>query len=261
MGGLGNQMFQYACGRRLSIVHGVPLALDIGWYEAEGLMPHETYALDCFTLCAELRLAGNRRRPIRPFARVIEESGHGLDDKVRSASGRAYLSGFWQNEGYFTDVEPRVRSELSLRSCLSDRAARLTEDFCNGQSVSVHVRRASYADALPAAYYLDAVAEIQSRVAEPRFYIFSDDFGWVRRQLKLPAGSVLVDALSRDEPWLDLFAMSRCRHHIIANSTFSWWGAWLDPRPDKVVVAPRVWFFADRRGDAGFSLPAAWTRI
>ncbi len=260
MGGLGNQMFQYACARRLSITLGVPLRLDIGWYDADDLMPHETYSLGCFRLCPDLHWIKGRTHWKRT-GRVIEERSHSVDSRVLSGSTRTYLSGFWQNEGYFAEVAPQIRSEFSLRSCLTEETALLIEQVGKGQTVSLHVRQAGYADALPASYYLDAVAEMQRRVIDPTFYVFTDDLAWARRELKLPPRSILVDFLNRGEPWQDLLAMSRCRHHVIANSSFSWWGAWLDPRPDKVVLAPRVWFFQDHQGDAEFRLPAAWTRV
>ncbi|HUC38085.1 MAG TPA: alpha-1,2-fucosyltransferase [Acidimicrobiales bacterium] len=262
MGGLGNQMFQYACGRRLAIARGVPLVLDTQWLEARELKAHEHYALGSFELCSHVRRFGRRPSwPARAFTTVIKERSFALDRRVLNAPGRTYLDGFWQNEGYFSDVAPRIRSEFALRIAPTAEAVALAAKVGNGHTVSLHVRRADYPDALPGAYYRETVAEMRQRVSDPKFYVFSDDLEWARQELRLPAATTFVDFLPAGQPWVDMFTMSKCRHHIIANSTFSWWGAWLAPRIDSVVLAPRVWFFSDHPKDADFQLPSSWIRL
>ena len=116
--------------------------------------------------------------------------------------------------------------------------------------MSLHVRRGDYLQAkhwnavgyvCQRAYYLNALTELGRRVRNPRYYVFSEDMDWVRENLPLGKDTVWVDWNQGEDSWQDMMLMSRCRHHIICNSTFSWWAAWLDPRPDKLVLAPERW--------------------
>ena len=138
---------------------------------------------------------------------------------------------------------------------------------CN--AVSLHVRRGDYAadpvvtsmhGLCPLDYYDRAVEYVLGRVSDPAFFLFSDDPDWVREHLKLRGSVSVVDHNGPDSGSEDLRLMSLCRHHIIANSTFSWWGAWLDPRPDKLVIAPKRWF-ADESLDTSDLLPAGWVKL
>jgi hypothetical protein len=283
MGGLGNQMFQYACGRRLAIRQGVALTLDRRWFDSIDVLAHEVYSLGSFRLCSGIRflpasehecpprrhrkvsvsraLRNTHSWPRSAFHEVIEERSFALDRRVLNASGRTYLDGFWQREDYFSDVAPLIRHEFSLRAPLVGEAAALAEQAAESDTVSLHVRRADYRDALPAAYYREALAEMHRRLPDPKLYVFSDDLEWARRELGLSDTAIFVDFLPGGQPWVDMVAMSRCRHHIISNSTYSWWGAWLSPWPDTVVLAPRVWFLTDHRMESDFNLPSSWTRL
>ena len=262
IGGLGNQMFQYACGRRLSIVLHTPLALDLEWLNTSRNLPHEVYGLAPFTLCPDLTLLPRGpSRKSRRSAQVLTERSFAVDRRVLTATGHIYLDGYWQNEAYFADVADQIRKELAPLHPLAAAPMSLAELVADEGSVSLHVRRTAYPNSLPPAYYQDAVAEMRRHFDDPRFCVFSDELDWARRELRLPSESVFVDVLDPSQPWLDLVAMSHCRHHIIANSTFSWWGAWLDPRPEKIVLAPRFWFLTNRHHQDDFSLPSAWRRV
>jgi len=278
MGGLGNQLFQYAAGRALAHRHGVALKLDPASFASN---PLRRYALDAFHITAGIATAGeaerlysrtlagrlrrrlerllplHRRRYYRePRARHMGPVPLGPD---------VYLHGYWQTEKHFESIAPLLRKELTLRDGQAFERRPLVRVVDGNDSVSLHVRRGDYVTApRPAAahgtcspeYYRAAVAVIETRVARPRLFVFSDEPDWGRAELDLghPTTHVSGGGLSDAE---ELVPMGRCRHHVIANSSFSWWGAWLDARPDTIVVAPRRWA-ADPSLPTRDLLPPGW---
>lgn len=268
MGGLGNQMFQYAAGRRLARHSGVPLLLDLGWFSA--VPANETprsYGLDAFaipeevlaTAAPEKQAAESSRiwrflsRRLSSFGRLREvyEQGAGFDQTILSLRGNVRLIGFWQDERYFNDVAQLIRCEFLLRNQLPSSSSELAGVIATTDSVAVHVRRGDYLTNPSARahhlccgseYYDKAMKHVATRVAEPKFFIFSDDTDWVREQMPRGYDIVVVENECADHPAEHLFLMSRCKHQIIANSSFSWWGGWLNENPRKLVVAPHQWF-------------------
>lgn len=179
-----------------------------------------------------------------------------------------YFKGFYQSERYFRDIADEVRRAFTFDLRRAGERTREMQRQIDGDplSVSLHVRRGDYllpkhyanvgtVCGLP--YYRHAVDEICGRVEGARFYVFSDDPAWARENLPVEAVAY-IDWNTGEDSWQDMFLMSRCRHHIICNSTFSWWGAWLDPRPDKVVIAPERWFAADEAPDI---IPEGWVKV
>lgn len=268
MGGLGNQMFQYATGRALALRRGVPLRLDLGWFADQA--PQDTprgYELDVFALDeavekavvplpeprTRLQLARVRLgEALGRRSQVIRQRGTGFDPAVLDAPDGSHLVGYWQSERFFADAaETLRRRDFTARAPLSPSAAALRDEIAAVPgAVSLHVRRGDYVTnphaeryhgVLGVDYYACAVDLVAERVADPRLFVFSDDPDWCAANLDLGLPATIIGDGEGRAAWEDLLLMSVCEHHVIANSSFSWWGAWLAPRDDAVVVAPQQW--------------------
>ena len=179
-----------------------------------------------------------------------------------------YLMGNWQSERYFAQVADTIRADFSFKALPSGRNAELADLIGKTTAVSLHVRRGDIASN-PASlavhglcsldYYRRAIEYVATRVAKPEFVIFSDDMAWVLENLHVDYPCHYVDHNKGLESYNDMRLMSLCHHHIIANSSFSWWGAWLNPDRDKIVVAPQCWFAANY--DSSDIVPASWAQM
>jgi hypothetical protein len=268
MGGLGNQLFQYAAGRRLAIEHGTDLVLDLGWirYEAHMAATPRQFELWQFDVSADrvefdplavARWERRQRRFRRPAGLTVVRQAEGdmsVDPRVLDAPDNVLLIGYWQSEQYFFDVRDDILKELGFANQTDGRLA------------AVHVRRGDYVThertkafhgVLPELYYREALRFVAERSEASHFYAFSDDPNWVEQKL---ASSVSFELVRGGTPHDDLRRMAGCRHHVIANSSFSWWGAWLGEGEGSVVVAPMRWF-ADATVDASSIVPERWVRL
>lgn len=284
-GGLGNQIFQYAAARRLALAAGAKLELDGAWFAGR---TDRTFDLGWFSVAYERADERDIRRlrgwklglADRIVRRVVAqglpsprtffgESGYGFDARLLGVRGDVYLDGYFQSFKYFEDVAGTIRRDLRPRSGISPDAEALAHLIeADASAVSVHLRRGDYVNNAAAArthgtcpmeYYRRAMEYIEHRVRGPRYFVFSDDPSWAREHLQL-GDAVHVSESGTLNSREELVLMSKCRHHIIANSTFSWWGAWLDERPGSVVVAPRRWFVSSRR-DTSDLLPENWVQL
>jgi len=286
IGGLGNQMFQYAHGRAVSLAHDVPLRSDTRGFASYTV--HNGYELE------RVFSVGSRQADDEDFKRVLGWRAPDLARRLllrRNLAGfrgknfivepqvsywprivavpdNCYFVGYWQTERYFTHVGASIRADFSFRQPLSGHNSEVAAKIDAVTSVSLHVRRGDMARNAAALaihglcsldYYSRAVEHVAARVVRPHFFIFSDDSLWVRQNLRIEHACHFVDHNSGLESYNDMHLMSLCRHHIIANSSFSWWGAWLDPRDDKIVVAPSRWFAAEL--DSSDIVPPTWVRI
>ena len=283
-GGIGNQMFQYAAGRRAAIVNGVPLAFDLRWFGVQGLRVPELDGLqidrvpdvDVTSLPhAAAGWTGARRTHrlgtsivarARGWRLVAEKVPGVFQQRVLLTPDRSYLVGYWQSERYFSDVTPQLRREMKPRLSLPTTVSATAADIRASQAVSLHVRRGDYASPAGAAhgtlsrdYYRAAMDLLDEKLAEPVYFAFSDDPLWVSENLRHPRLRLLSGAASAG-PLPDLALMSACRSHIVANSSFSWWGAWLGDDPAKEVVAPARWF-ADPSWRSDDIVPDGWHRV
>lgn len=285
-GGVGNQLFQYAIGRRQASLHNTELYLDLAEFEANPdeleHVPRE-YELGHFNVKAKIaskelvaeflwRARSNAlrqrvRRLISPRYYYNEE----LTPAVLAMKAPAYLEGYWQSEDYFLDARGALLDEIKPASTLDDRNLTLLSDMGRANAVAVHVRRGDYVDNASAAkrhgtcsigYYNEALARIRRSVINPVFYVFSDDMDYARKHIDLPIETSWIQHNSGRESYKDLVLMSNCRHFVIANSSFSWWGAWLSHYSGKIVIAPKQWF-RDPGKQAGSSrlVPEGWIRI
>lgn len=282
-GGLGNQLFQYAAARRLALVHGVELRLDITPLEDS---PNRSYQLGVFSIssavatpsevAARLGSRGIFHWPRRSRMPCVRETAFRFDPSILDAPDEIYLDGYWQSERYFEDAAAVIRSEISFRSPPAGPNAEMYEEIkSTPASVSVHVRRGDYVSqpeaqrvlgtcdpeyySAAAAYLLKHLAD-QNGAGDARFFVFSDDPGWVRQNLRLPGRMTVVAHNGPETAYEDLRLMSGCQYHIIANSTFSWWGAWLASDLNKVVIAPKRWFRAPEYSDKDL-IPSRWIRL
>lgn len=283
-GGLGNQMFQYAAGRALALRQQAAFRVDVaGCGVHRGYELSKVFRIDpALASAADLRglLGWRRRRKVQrvlahlPAARLrgayVPEPHFRHWPGLQRLRGSAYLDGYWQSEAYFADAEACIRSDFAFRHALRGANAEVAAMIDAADApVSIHVRRGDYvADPRAArihgtgdpAYYGRALALLSARLpSAPRCFVFSDDPGWARAHLALPDSTVHVEHNRGDDSHFDLQLMARCRHHVIANSSFSWWGAWLDPFDAKIVVAPARWFRAGP--DTSTLLPPSWIRV
>ena len=285
LGGLGNQMFQYAFGRALSLRRKVPFCLDVGDFSWYGLREYQLE--NVFTLkpvmasqadlrkVLGLRASSLARRLLlkKRFAafrgeKLIIEPQVAYWPPVLAAPEDCYLIGHWVSEKYFKDFEDVIRADFSFKTPLSALNSGLAGQMRACASVSLHIRRGDIANdpgtlavhgLCSPEYYKRAVDHIVASVKEPEFFIFSDDIQWAKENLSIGFKCHYVDHNKGADSFNDMRLMSLCRHHIIANSTFSWWGAWLNPRADKIVLAPQRWFAANL--DSSDIVPRLWTRL
>ncbi|HEY7533898.1 MAG TPA: alpha-1,2-fucosyltransferase, partial [Nitrospiraceae bacterium] len=208
------------------------------------------------------------RRLRKPAMAVISERSFGFDPAVLDCRTPCYLKGYWQSPKYFAAIEPKIRRELTVSTPLKGQNEELAERIRASIACSIHVRRGDYVTSSPTnkyhgscsgEYYYAAERFLQRHVNQLRLFVFSDDPEWARRNLRFASPAVVVDH-NHDQGHEDLRLMTMCRHHVIANSTFSWWGAWLCDHPEKIVIAPQKWF-----GEAGHStedlIPKNWARV
>jgi hypothetical protein len=286
MGGLGNQLFQYAAARSLSVRLKTVLKLDLSFLEGD--QPGDTprsFALGHFAINAvkasrwETTLMSGkganflesviarRLHKIRGFT-SYRENQFQVNPAFFSLSDNVHLEGFWQSECYFADFRDTIREEFTVKTPLIGKNLEAAEVIRAVNAVSLHVRRGDYVTnektrayhyVCDAAYYRKAEELLTQRLESPHFFVFSDDPEWVVGNLKLRHPTTYID-YNGAAPHEDLRLMSLCRHHVIANSSFSWWGAWLSTGSDKLVVAPGRWF-NDPSIDTSDLTPAGWMRI
>lgn len=286
IGGLGNQMFQYACGRALSLRTEQPLRIATDQFDGYAL--HNGFELQrVFDVKVpqanevELKcLLGWQASPVlrrlfgRPAMRWatarswINEPYFQYWSGINDVRASTYLHGYWQSELYFADVADRIREDFTFRMPWDAADLAVRERMQAQPSASLHVRRGDYTIAKNQGvyalcdldYYRDAIRLLRQRVPGVRLFAFSDDPDWVDAQLGPefgPVETVRHNGGSRSAN--DMRLMSQADHHIIANSSFSWWGAWLNPSTEKLVVAPRRWFL-NGTNDRDL-VPSSWIRI
>ncbi|WP_378950575.1 alpha-1,2-fucosyltransferase [Pelosinus sp. sgz500959] len=270
LGGLGNQMFQYACGRALALRTGKKLYLDLRHYAVD---TQRSYELDKLNIQAglihsfdELKEIGFRLG-IQGIS-VWKERHFNFDPAVLSLREPVILAeGYWQSEQYFQEFSDTIRQELTP-SCqtLSSETLSLGMKMSQQPSVAIHVRRgdylgkAAYHAVLGMEYYQRAIHYIGQKNSDVRFYIFSDDTEWCKEQFASLPNCVIVEHTRGKGSQEDLWLMSRCRHNIIANSTYSWWGGWLNESLNKIVIAPEQWF-NDLTSNISDLIPKQWITL
>ena len=279
-GGLGNQMFQYAAGRSLALRFGVPLVLDSSWF---GGMEPRQFALSPFNIDAEQRVQcpwltrpgqalasrfSRRWMPRIMGVPVWREPYFHYSTDFAALTGPVFLEGYWQSERYFREIRYLLLQEFALLEPLPPTSAELLAEISDCDAICIHVRRGDYLSSpmaakvhaiCPVDYYRYGIHELRQGLARPHCFVFSDDPAWVRASLFFDCPTTVVDANGPDEAHLDLALMAACRHFLIANSSLSWWGAWLGNQAGKKVIAPSRWFLTSDK-DTRDLLPQSWQR-
>jgi hypothetical protein len=286
-GGLGNQLFQYAAGLYFARKYGATLEIIRHPQQWASSFAHpRPFLLSNFRISATVRdrtlldrlLRSNSRMialPAAPVRRLFGADSHDPWHLIRGdfqpslplppGTRRLYLNGLFHAYQYARNVEQQLRSEFAFRDSPSGKNLEtLSEIQACECPVSLHVRRGDYTvfwdgrNLLPMSYYDIAIVAIREVNPNSTFFVFSDDIASARENLPKLERMVFVDHNTEDTAHEDLRLMSACRHHITANSTLSWWGAWLNPNPEKVVVVPDPWMVTDPHADL---IPPTWRRI
>lgn len=270
LGGLGNQMFQYAAARSLAHQTGQHFLLDItafdnyklhNGFELTRIFPIHNHLLasnkDLFDMLGWQSNSVVRRllyRQAFSFLRkkqFIKEPHFQYWEGFNCIPQHAYIQGYWQSYKYFQSIESIIRSDFIFKEPMSVENQKIANEIKNCCAVSLHIRRGDYVEnpvtlskhgLCPLEYYQAAIQHISHLVKIPYFFVFSDDVSWVKSNLKIDLPHQFVDHNHSADSYNDMRLMSLCKHNIIANSSFSWWGAWLNSNTEKIVIAPKRWF-------------------
>ena len=265
IGGLGNQMFQYAAGRRAAYVNKTELKLDTSWFKNPDGAIKRDYLLNVFNIEEVFAT----KEEINKFNVRNQGLLTLFYKKILKINNNTYLEGYWQSEKYFKDIKDIIRKEFILKNKADVANQKMIRQIKNCDSVSIHIRRGDYVfdektnkyhGFCDLDYYLKAVVLIAKKVKNPQFFVFSDDPIWVKQNLHLKFPYLYVDHNTGKKDYEDMRLMSECKHNIIANSSFSWWGAWLNKNKDKIVIAPKKWFRESSINTKDL-IPKSWIKI
>lgn len=293
IGGLGNQMFQYAAGAALAARTGQPLRLDLT--SLRKYKRHQGYQLDQiftgdFKVASMLDLFNvlgfGMRRGVRgsvtpdpnlpdpQMGPKIRQPVHNYWQGFADLSGKTYLAGYWQSAKYFECAEGLISQAFHFREELSGTNMRIAEEMADSMAVSLHLRRGDYVQNANVnafhgicdfPYYHSAMAHLRNTLDAPHFFIFSDELDAARAEFGEASDITYITGNSGKVSYRDMMLMARCRHHVIANSSFSWWGAWLAKAhgfadDSQIVIAPKVWFAGAKEPMEDIYLPH-WIRM
>jgi hypothetical protein len=287
-GGLGNQLFQYAVGRHLAEINKTHLKIDTSLLSKNNdssLFNHK-YALWPFNIKEDFASEEEVNKLTRSnlFIRyiyrklgmigglksstnIVEKQGFKFEPEILRLKNNVCLSGYWQTEKYFINIEKIIRQELSFNLPQKDRDREIAAHMNTCSSVSIHFRRGylitdknNVHGVLDYDYYHRCIERLTHVVKNPHFFIFSDDHEWVKKNVRLTYPTTIIAHNGLDKHYEDLRLMSQCKHHIIANSSFSWWSAWLNPRKDKIIYAPTQWL-TDKNCEINDLYPVSWYKI
>ncbi|MDP3539054.1 MAG: alpha-1,2-fucosyltransferase [Azonexus sp.] len=285
VGGLGNQMFQYAAAIAVARRSGVELVLDLSWFATAS---DRRYALaplsvKARTLGAVVSDQGGAMRLMKKIVHrltkrndehwqgrpVFREKYFHFDPEVLQLRAPVCMDGYFQSEKYFDDCNELVASEFSLAGTPGELSRAMLEKIWGSDAICLHVRRGDYVESATTNafhgtcsldYYHEGLSIVSAGLASPHCFVFSDDPAWVRSHFHPALPMTVVDIHGPDEAHEDLRLMSACKHFVIANSSLSWWGAWLGKDSGKRVVAPKRWFQSSTN-DTRDLIPPAWTKI
>lgn len=265
VGGLGNQMFQYAAAKALSLRLDIPLGLDTFFVETKE-HPHQ---LSNFNIKYEMiprKFLPPRKNSNYIYwklwklgivpPKIFHQNGLRYDPQINQAKKNTYLIGYWQSEKFFLDYKNEIRSDFTFNIPLTGKNLEIHQEILETpSSISLHIRRGDYLSVKNFAihgscsqfYYQNAVTRISASCSNtPTIFVFSDEPSWVSENLKLSYPVKIIGHNLPDKGIEDLRLMTICDHHVIANSTFSWWGAWLSKSENGLVVAPSRWFTSSK---------------
>lgn len=286
IGGLGNQMFQYSIARALSHYKHTSLRLDISGYNNYNL--HQGFELcNVFDVSGEIAtisdihniLGWQSSQSVRQIlshpklskfksSKFVLEPNFNFWPEFLNSPNDCYLDGYWQSEKYFFGCSALIRKDFTFKNVLDPYNLELASIIDKTNSVSIHIRRGDYVSNLKTNanhglcsidYYLTAFNYITKRIESPYFFIFSDDIEWARKNISLHSPCQFISHNIGSKSYVDMQLMSLCKHNVIANSSFSWWGAWLNTNESKIVISPSKWFAVDT--DVIDLIPSNWISL
>jgi len=295
-GGLGNQLFQYATARAISLKLNRKLFLDKSWYRDIHIQEnrsdpnattHRDFLLNYFSVQSrvinkihlnwikrlEIRSRNSnffkflREGPLNIFSyKTINHNNYSLESIQEHP--HVYLIGYWQNNNIIDDYKNQISNDLILRHSLSTNNEHYLKSINTTNSVAIHFRRCDYQSKSKSRdvhascsnnYYYEGIEYLQNNMNNLHYFIFSDDMTWVKNNIDFNANITFID---NDGPSHEHFyLMSQCKHQITANSTYSWWAAWLNTYPGKVIITPKYWYNDKQLNNTVIHLPNEWIRI
>jgi Glycosyl transferase family 11 len=292
-GGLGNQMFQYAYGKALSAKLKVPFYIDaslLNYYPSSKYNTQRQYTLDIFDINTEGVLGNDiwwlnqvkKNKFITIFLyklyikkllfsnklNVYEQTPDGNPEEWMGVIPNTYIKGSFQSEIVFKDIETEIHKDFTFQNLPPENIHTVLLQIRGIESVAIHIRRGDYTlqhnkevhGVLGLEYYKKAILLLLERVKNPVFFVFSDDIDWVKENLRIDNIDIRFFENLNAPDYEDLRMMSNCKHNIIANSSFSWWGAWLNQNSNKIVIAPSNWFVTQNK-DLNHLIPKAWIQL
>lgn len=277
-GRMANQMFQWAFGRAYENKHGIKTQFDNS---------QETIKINCFKLINDIKLVEKPlfKKVLRKiiFIRNLRNKWSKVDFKLLEVEEKCfcqyepelleqlppvYFKGYFQTEKYFVDIREQLIKDFELNVTLNKANKEMLEKIKSSEAVAVHFRRGDYTKKRVADKYGSCSVEycknalryiFEKTNKDLKIFVFSDDINWVKENVKFDFETVYVDINSGKQGYFDLELMKNCKHNVIANSSFSWWGAWLNQNPEKIVIAPKTWM---KVLDDDFDIiPTSWTRL
>ena len=284
-GGLGNQLFQYAIARYFAIKNNAQVKLDISWYQTQTFRKYE---LDNLNITGDIAVLNE----INKFKKYQYKNGGGIfrylyntfianekkyireksfvfSKSILEVKDNAYLDGIWFSEKYFSSVSDTIRREITLKIPLHTNLDQIRQIMRDTESVSICIRRTDFTNnpkvsaihgLLPMEYYDMAIEKIKEKLINPNFFIFSDDIEWAKQNFKIKYPTYFVSDPNTLDACQQLMLMSECKHNISANSSFSWWGAWLCTNPNKIIIVPKKWFKEESRNTDDL-IPESWIKL
>ena len=280
MGGLGNQMFQYAAARSLSLKKKTNLYLDHSFFDTASTgVTYRKYELTAFNLIVNQANSFQlfpflliKKYPslkhLLSFTYVKEPYIKYIPDILKKYKN-IYLDGYWQSEKYFAEKEQTIRKDFEFKNSFTEANHECAKKIKNCNAVAVHIRRSDYITnpqinsthgTCTIEYYTNAINLLKSKFQNLNFFFFSDDMDWTTLHFVSIENSFFVNHNKNEDSFHDMHLMSLCNHFIIANSSFSWWAAWLGLDNEKVVIAPSKWFITNEHNTKDL-LPKGWIKL
>ncbi len=277
IGGLGNQMFQYAFFKRLvesskQIVKADVLGFNNyelhNGFELENIFKISVGKANLKEINQTTDIYRNvflrlKKRLFGIKLNHIKEEQYVFNERFK---GNIYLDGYWQSEKFFPADKQEMRNSFEFKNTLTNKNFEISEEIKAVTSISVHIRRKDYVNnkvyyQCDAQYYNKAIMYMREKIENPKFYIFSDDIQWVIDNLEFIRDVQFVNHNFGLESYVDMQLMSLCKHNIIANSSFSWWGAWLNQNPEKIVIVPPKWYNDTEKDNNSEMIPKPWIKV
>ena len=270
-GGLGNQMFQYAFARTLSLRHNTPLKIDLSFLKNRNMGPnfvYRNYELDIFNVVEDFNFTfENCIRAGEPHLKFSQEM---VDSIARYQIDKdIMIDGYWQSVKYFFEFESVIKSDFNFKKLVNDsnddKIQSILNDITSTNSVMLNIRRTDFLNTdfhgVMGLDYINKSTELlESKIDNPKYFIFSDDIEWCKENIKLNNMVIVDHSYKGDRFSYYLQLMKECKNFIIPNSSFAWWSAWLSDSPNKIVIAPKKWF-TDESIDTSDLIPSDWIRI